>query len=258
MTGSVALPADVAEASDTRVKRARTLLDAWCRLHNRTLAEVPFMAERSATKIAVGALVYGIRRKVGLDIMPTAELLGMHPGTMAQLQGHMIDLVERSKNASANEQLRKLFVEAGWEKPRAEQRPQRFGRTEASKAAALQQRQMFESRLQEQADSYMRAVLAHFPSVPRYEVVGGSKEAVAVRARYIIFAIFYYIVVESYDSKMIADYFKVNVTTLWDGLRRVHLTLLSPHESEFKTEILGVCAALKIEPERLMKKRRKK
>ncbi|MCE9541677.1 hypothetical protein K8R03_03955 [Candidatus Kaiserbacteria bacterium] len=243
-------------AVDTRLAQARLLVDTWCRVHNRRPEEIADMADRKLSRRMVGTLVYAIRSTVGLDIKPAADVVGMHAGTLALLQGQMLHLVDATRKNEAGRAVTSLLVAAGLEtaRPNSPKMPAtKSGRKRTAVCSAL--KLAHEKALQERGEATLSSVLHLLPGTSKERVLSEEvRDKNTVEARYIAFSVLYHTVTESAHQDLIAEFFKLSRSTVHHGLRAVSIALKSDHRGEFKLKILSVCDALGIDPLKLRMK----
>jgi hypothetical protein len=76
---------ETATSSDVKKEQALRLVNEWCKAHRCSPENIPAQARKIWSRANVGLLVYAIRNDIGLDIIPTAELLGIEPSEVMAL-----------------------------------------------------------------------------------------------------------------------------------------------------------------------------
>lgn len=251
-SSSVAMNSDT-PVTDHKVAAAKSLLEAWCVQFRRQVEDIPALAESKTDSRQVGVLVYCIRTFVDLDIMSTAELLGLHAGTM------VIMMTRARQRLSEQYVTDKEHVDALLEATGIKRRRSKAGlRGVAEKPGAARirvdcvaQKRGARLLLEQEGEACIAKILIGFPSVTREDLFLKLRRNSVSHARTITFAILYHVVLSKKGQGAVAAFSGMNVNTVQHGLSLVNQALCSERNTLLKGKILSTCARLEIPPEQL-------
>lgn len=233
---------------DPKVVAAKDIIAAWCRIHQCAAADIPAMADNKRAELDVGILAYTIRTRIGLDMIPLAEMLGIVAGHMLALRNRAGKDIAR-KDSHVYMRYHDLAVAAGFAKA-----PEKKLQCTASRAGVLaraQKNAQYAARLNREGDAVINAVIMLLGDRDRERVMGGSTISDYVAVRYIIIAVLFHHVTERHNMTLVGSYLHTTATTVTNALRSVRNALRSDTESSMKRSILLVCDAMRIDPLKL-------
>lgn len=248
--------ADAVAPSDARMDRALRLVDAWCRERRCEPEDIPARARNGLTRENVAMLAYTLRKDVGLDIIPSAELLGVEPAELMALSRDMGVLIERRKDSTLRAKLDALLAASLREAKRAN-REKALVLPKPGRKSAQERRQRkyaANAALTERRKDVARLAC---------DVMGVTLEKTfdmrvtlrdTVNARSVVFALIYALD-QRKNISSIARSLDTNAMNVAAGVRRIDKILRADphHYGGWQEKIAEVCAAFGIEPVRLLR-----